>query len=49
VVLSHTAPVLCEDHGEVAAGLKDTLPKRIGLDDLGGDLDSHTHETDGHG
>jgi hypothetical protein len=49
VDLPRIEPVLCEDYGEVAAGLEVTLPKLVGLKHLGGDLHSHSHETGGHG
>jgi DNA polymerase (family 10) len=40
-------PTLREDNGEVAAALKGDLPDVVTLDDVRGDLHSHTNLTDG--
>jgi DNA polymerase (family 10) len=40
-------PTLREDNGEVAAALKGELPNVVTLDDVRGDLHSHTNLTDG--
>jgi DNA polymerase (family X) len=40
-------PTLREDNGEVAAALKGDLPNVVTLDDVRGDLHSHTNLTDG--
>jgi len=40
-------PELREDTGEIEAAQADTLPKLIELDDIKGDLHSHTNWTDG--
>jgi DNA polymerase (family 10) len=40
-------PTLREDNGEVAAALKGELPDIVTLDDVRGDLHSHTNLTDG--
>ncbi|TMR36684.1 DNA polymerase/3'-5' exonuclease PolX [Actinomadura geliboluensis] len=40
-------PALREDTGEIEAALKDELPRLVTVDDLRGDLHSHTDLTDG--
>ncbi|MFC4049527.1 DNA polymerase/3'-5' exonuclease PolX [Actinomadura syzygii] len=40
-------PALREDTGEIEAALKDDLPRLVTVDDLRGDLHSHTDLTDG--
>ncbi|RMI39656.1 DNA polymerase/3'-5' exonuclease PolX [Streptomyces triticirhizae] len=40
-------PTLREDRGEVAAAQRDALPRLVTVDDLRGDLHSHTDLTDG--
>ncbi|MFD0690487.1 DNA polymerase/3'-5' exonuclease PolX [Actinomadura fibrosa] len=40
-------PALREDGGEIEAALKDALPRLVTVDDLRGDLHSHTDLTDG--
>ncbi|WP_433338255.1 DNA polymerase/3'-5' exonuclease PolX [Spirillospora sp. CA-294931] len=40
-------PVLREDTGEIEAALQDALPRLVTVDDLRGDLHSHTDLTDG--
>ncbi|MEW2358703.1 DNA polymerase/3'-5' exonuclease PolX [Spirillospora sp. NPDC029432] len=40
-------PVLREDQGEIEAALKDELPRLVTVEDLRGDLHSHTDLTDG--
>ncbi|TYK45362.1 DNA polymerase/3'-5' exonuclease PolX [Actinomadura decatromicini] len=40
-------PTLREDTGEIEAALKDDLPRLVTVDDLRGDLHSHTDLTDG--
>ncbi|GAA2452597.1 DNA polymerase/3'-5' exonuclease PolX [Actinomadura vinacea] len=40
-------PVLREDRGEIEAALKGALPRLVTVDDLRGDLHSHTDLTDG--
>ncbi|WP_433471982.1 DNA polymerase/3'-5' exonuclease PolX [Spirillospora sp. CA-142024] len=40
-------PALREDSGEIEAALKDELPRLVTVDDLRGDLHSHTDLTDG--
>ncbi|MFB4318657.1 DNA polymerase/3'-5' exonuclease PolX [Actinomadura sp. 21ATH] len=40
-------PVLREDEGEIEAALKDALPRLVTVEDLRGDLHSHTDLTDG--
>jgi DNA polymerase (family 10) len=40
-------PVLREDRGEIEAALKDGLPRLVTVEDLRGDLHSHTDLTDG--
>src|SRR5690606_32454684 len=46
--LPFIAPELREDRGEVEAAKAGRLPKLINLDDIRGDLHSHTKATDGH-
>lgn len=41
-------PELREDNGEIQAARKDRLPDLISLDDIRGDLHTHTKKTDGH-
>jgi len=41
-------PELREDRGELQAAAKGKLPRLVRLEDLRGDLHSHTKETDGH-
>lgn len=41
------APTLREDRGEVAAAVDGTLPELITIDDIKGDLHTHTNLTDG--
>lgn len=45
--LSFIAPELREAQGEIEAASHNALPKLITLDDIKGDLHSHTNETDG--
>lgn len=40
-------PTMREDGGEIAAALKGELPKLVELDDIKGDLHTHTNLTDG--
>jgi DNA polymerase (family 10) len=47
VGLPFIPPELREDRGEVEAALKGRLPVLVGLDDIRGDLHSHTTATDG--
>ncbi len=47
VDLLYIEPELREDRGEIEAAREDRLPKLITLDDIRGDLQSHTDETDG--
>jgi DNA polymerase (family 10) len=47
VGLPYIEPELREDQGEIEAALKKRLPKLIVLDDIRGDLHSHTKATDG--
>jgi DNA polymerase (family 10) len=42
------APELREDHGEIDAALAHTLPALVTLEDIRGDLHTHTNWTDGH-
>jgi DNA polymerase (family X) len=46
--LSYIEPELREDRGELQAAREGTLPKLIELEDIRGDLHSHTHASDGH-
>lgn len=48
VGLPFIEPELREDRGEIEAAQKHNLPMLIKLDDLKGDLHSHTQATDGH-
>jgi DNA polymerase (family 10) len=48
VNLSYIEPELREDWGELESAREGTLPKLVSLDDLCGDLHTHTRETDGH-
>ena len=45
--LQYVEPELREDQGEIEASLKNGLPKLITLEDIRGDLHSHTNATDG--
>lgn len=45
--LTYLAPELREDKGEIDAARKNQLPELIQLQDIKGDLHSHTNETDG--
>ena len=42
-------PTLREDRGEIEAGWRGTLPKIVQLEDIRGDLHSHTTASDGQG
>ncbi len=46
--LSYIEPELREDRGELEAAREGTLPRLIELDDIRGDLHSHTIASDGH-
>ncbi len=46
--LTYIEPELREDRGELQAAREGTLPKLITLEDIRGDLHSHTHASDGH-
>ena len=46
--LPYIEPELREDRGELQAARDGTLPKLIRLEDIRGDLHSHTHASDGH-
>jgi DNA polymerase (family X) len=46
--LPYIEPELREDRGELQAAKEGTLPKLIALQDIRGDLHSHTHASDGH-
>jgi DNA polymerase (family 10) len=46
--LPYIEPELREDLGEIAAAEKGELPELVTLDDLRGDLHSHTNASDGH-
>ena len=48
VGLPYIAPELREDWGEIEAAQKDRLPQLVSLDDISGDLHTHTKETDGN-
>lgn len=45
--LAWVPPELREDAGEVAAAVRDELPSLVSVDDLRGDLHTHTNLTDG--
>ncbi len=45
--LAYIEPELREDKGEITAALNHALPQLIQLEDIIGDLHSHTNETDG--
>ncbi|HLB42832.1 MAG TPA: DNA polymerase/3'-5' exonuclease PolX [Gammaproteobacteria bacterium] len=45
--LSYIEPELRENHGEIEASKTNALPKLITLNDIRGDLHSHTNATDG--
>lgn len=46
--LKYIEPELREDRGEFRAAQKNKLPKLITLDDIRGDLQTHTNESDGN-
>lgn len=46
--LSVIAPELREDRGEIEAAKAGTLPRLVALDDIRGDLHTHTKASDGH-
>ena len=46
--LKYIEPELREDRGEFKAAQKNKLPKLITLDDIRGDLQTHTNESDGN-
>ncbi len=48
VGLAFIPPELREDRGEIEAAARGMLPKLVELDDLKGDLHTHTKATDGH-
>jgi DNA polymerase (family 10) len=48
VNLPYIEPELREDKGEIQAARKDRLPDLITMEDIYGDLHTHTKETDGH-
>jgi DNA polymerase (family 10) len=48
VGLPYIEPELREDRGELQAARAGTLPQLITLQDIRGDLHSHTHASDGH-
>jgi DNA polymerase (family 10) len=48
VGLPYIAPELREDRGEIQAAQKKRLPKLVSLDDIKGDLHSHSTASDGH-
>jgi DNA polymerase (family 10) len=48
VGLPYIEPELREDRGEIEAARRGRLPQLISLEDIRGDLQSHTRETDGH-
>ena len=48
VGLPYIEPELREDRGELQAARDGTLPELITLQDIRGDLHSHTHASDGH-
>ncbi len=48
VGLPYIEPELREDRGELQAARDGTLPRLITLQDIRGDLHSHTHASDGH-
>ncbi|MFN2289877.1 MAG: DNA polymerase/3'-5' exonuclease PolX [Anaerolineae bacterium] len=47
--LAYVTPELREDRGEIEAAQKGALPQLVTLEDLRGDLQSHTKSSDGHG
>ena len=47
--LAYVVPELREDRGELEAAQKGELPHLVTLEDLRGDLQSHTKSSDGHG
>ncbi len=46
--MPYIEPELREDRGELQAALKGRLPRLVRLEDIKGDLHSHTKDTDGH-
>jgi len=46
--MPYIEPELREDRGELQAALKGKLPRLVRLEDIRGDLHSHTKTTDGH-
>jgi len=48
VDLPYIEPELREDRGEIEAARKNRLPQLIQLEDIRGDLQCHSEETDGH-
>jgi DNA polymerase (family 10) len=46
--LSYIEPELREQHGEIEAARKGSLPKLVSREDIRGDLHCHTRATDGH-
>ena len=48
VGLPYIPPELREDRGEIAAAARKRLPSLVTLEDIRGDLHSHTNATDGH-
>jgi len=48
VGLPYIPPELREDRGEIEAGRRNRLPSLVRLDDMRGDLHTHTRATDGH-
>jgi DNA polymerase (family 10) len=47
--LDYVMPELREDRGEIEAAREGELPQLVTLEDLRGDLQSHTKSSDGHG
>jgi DNA polymerase (family 10) len=46
--LAYIEPELRENRGEIEAAQKDNLPTPVSLEEIRGDLHSHTNATDGH-
>jgi DNA polymerase (family 10) len=46
--MPYIEPEMREDRGELQAALKGRLPRLVRLEDIRGDLHSHTKDTDGH-